>query len=546
MKKALAIGIPIVVIGALVGWRYVAKTASDAALKQAQQGRQRAAASVVLTTAGLKVIAQKLDTVGSVEAPYNVKLAAQVGGVIQFLQVREGDPVRAGQVLVKIDPTEVEGEVLQQQAAVAEARQKLAQAQITENPTNVNVQAQIVQQQAAVASALADLNQVAENYNAQVASAKGSVTDAEAKVASAKAAVESAEATVESAKANEAAAQSKYDRTNNLYKQGFVAAQDLDDALAAWKVQQGAVKVAQKQQSSAESALKSAQAVLGSAVAQEKITERKGKSDIADARAKWNQAKATLSVAQANRAQTPAYQQSLAALQSEVSAAEAQLRQAEARRGYTIIKAPIDGTVTARLMDPGATASSGSQILTIESLTWVYVTTSVPIEDSTTVVQGMPVAITFDALPGKALQGSVGEINKSADPQSRQFTVRVRLQNPGNVLRPGMFGHLLFTLASVNAQVAVPREAVQQKSDGPHVMTVEPDSSTPGQYIAHDVKVTLGASDAASYEIKDGLKPGDKVISLSYQPVRDKGKVREDTGGQGQGKRGGKNRGQPQ
>jgi RND family efflux transporter MFP subunit len=539
MKKALAIAIPIIVIGGLVGWRYVTKKASDKELQTTQASRRNSSASVVLATAAPKTISESLDTVGSVESPYNIKLGAQVSGRIDFLQVREGDAVTPDQVLVRIDPTEVEGQVLQGQAAVAEAQSRLAQAQVTQGSTNVGITSTIRQNQAALGSSRADYNQVFQNYSATVATADAAVTDSQAKVAAAKSAVDSAEASVESAQANENNAKTKYDRTNSLYKQGFVAAQDVDDARTAYEVAAASTKVAQKQYASTKSALNSADAILHSSEAQAAIARRKGKSDIADAQAKVDQAKATLEVANANRSQAPAYQANLAALQSEVSSQEAQLRQAEARRAYTVIKSPIEGTVTSRLMDPGATATPGSQILVIEYLKWVYVTGSVPVEESGVVVPGMPATIVSDSVPGRTFTGNIAEVNKSADPQSRQFTVRVRLDNPGNVLRPGMFAHMTFVLRSTNAAVTVPREAVKQLKDGAHVFVVTDN-------VAHDTLITLGASDSQSYEVTSGLKPGDKVVALSYQPIKDKSKIREQTadakGGKG-GKGGGAGKG---
>ncbi len=538
MKRVVAIGIPVLLLGGLVTWRIIGKKSQDASLQQGQQSRQRSAPSVDLGSAGPKLIEETLDTVGSVEAPFNVKIASQVAGRIDLLQVREGDPVTIGQVLVRIDPSEVEGQVLQQQAAVAEAQSRLAQAQLTQGSTNVGISSQIRQQQAAVSSARADLNQVSQNYSAQIATAQSAVTDAEARVAAARAAVDRASAGVASAKAKEANAQTKFDRTNSLYKQGFVAAQDVDDAKTTLQVQQSAVQVAIKQQSSAESALHSAQAVQKSAEQQVSIAKRKGRSDIADAQAKVKQAQANLDVAVANQSQGPAYQANLAALQSSVSAAVAQLRQAEARRAYTVIKSPIEGTVTSRQMDPGANATPGAEILTVQYLKWVYVTTTVPVDQSGAVRQGMLVAISFDSLDGKKVNGSVTEINKSADPQNRQFTVRIRLDNPGTQLRPGMFAHITFTVSSVKAAVAIPREAVQQKPDGAHVFTVDSES------VAHDTTVVLGASDAKSYEVKSGLKPGDKVVVLSYTPVKDGQKVRDAASEKKSGAPGGSGKGQ--
>src|SRR5690349_8272826 len=132
MKKFFAIGVFVVALGALIGWRMMAKKAATDELNKTQQARRGGATNVQLATAVSRDIVQSLETVGSVESPYNVKLSPKVAGRIDYLEVREGTAVKPGQILVKIDPTEVEGQVLQQQAAVAEARSRLAQAQLTQ------------------------------------------------------------------------------------------------------------------------------------------------------------------------------------------------------------------------------------------------------------------------------------------------------------------------------------------------------------------------------------------------------------------------------
>jgi RND family efflux transporter MFP subunit len=487
---------------------------------------------VTLTVAAPRVIETTLETVGSLDSPYNVKLAPKTAGRIDYLEVREGAAVKTGQVLLRIDPTEIEGQVLQQQAAVAQARSRLAEAQLTQGSTNVGIASQIRQQRAGVASAEADYGQVRQNYAAQIAAAQAAVADANAKIDSAEAQVGNAKANLKSAQANLANAETRYNRIYGLYKQGFAPAQDVDDARTAVDVQKAAVGVAEGQVNVANSGLRSAQATRTSATNQVRVLQAREKADVAASRAKVAQANATLDVATANRAQGPAYQANVSALRSAVTAAEAQLRQAEARRADTVLRSPIDGIVTARTADPGAIASPGSPVLTIQFMKWLYVTTSVPVEQTQTVKVGTPVTFTVDALPGRTFSAAVAEVNPAADPQSRQFTVRIRVDNSAADLRPGMFARMHIVLVRTAARVVVPREAVRQTPDGPTVAVVDDEDT------AHVVPVKIGAQDSSSGEILEGVKPGDRVVSLSYMPVRDGQKIRTGAprgGGQGGG-----------
>lgn len=556
LKRILIVVLPLALLGWLIVWRFDQKKAQEAKAFGGPPGAQarggpggsgpagggggapggsgggrRAPSNVEVAAAGPKEIVRTLEVVGTVESPYNVRLSPKTGGRIDYLEVREGTPVKAGEVLVRLDPTEIEGQVVQQQAAVAEAQSRLAQAQITQAPTNVGIATTILQQKANLASVQADYDQVRENYAAQVAAAQAAVTDAQAKVDAAEAQVANAKANLASAQANLENAKVRYDRVNSLYKQGFIAAQDVDDARTTMNVQAAAVKVAQGQVDAASSASRSAVAVKNAASNNAKIVERKGQADIAAAKARVDQARAQVTAANANQAQAPAYEANLAALRSSVAAAQAQLRQAEARRADTALRSPIDGIVTARAADPGSIASPGTAVLTIQSMKSLYVTSAVPVEQSAKVTVGTMVSFTLDALPGRTFNAPVAEVNPSADPQNRQFMIRLKIDNSDQKLRPGMYARLNIVLERERAAVAVPREAVKTASDGTKNVVVVDEKN-----VAHQVKVETGSEDPKTIEIVKGLADGERVVTLSYMPVRDGQQVslgRPEGGGQG-------------
>ncbi len=520
LKKAIVIGVPIVGLLALVGWRYSQKQASTAKLAQVGAQRKNGAVNVEIAQAGPKDLIQSVQLVGSIESPFNVSLSPKLTGRLVFLDVREGATIKQGEVVARIDPTETEGQVLQAKSALAQARANLASAEINQTPANANVTSQLKQGEATLRSNKADFDQVVGNYESNVQTAHSSVVDATAKVASAKSNVGNAEANVQSAKASLENATSKFNREEGLYKQGFVAAQDVDDARTAVKVAQSAVSVAEGQLRSAQSAQESAQAVLKATQDSEAIAIRKGKTDIRSASAKVDVAKASLTYAVANQAQTPAYRAQLAALQSAVDAAVGNLNQAEARLSDLNLVSPIDGTVTKRSADPGAVVTAGTSVLNIQYLKWVYVTSAVPVEYTGKVIVGSPVSIQFDSLPNKDFTGRVAEVNQAADPQSRQFLIRIKLDNTDGALRPGMFAQVSVTLSKTRSEVVVPREAVKTSNEGKSTVTVIDSENK-----AHIVGVELGGQDTTGIAIVRGLDPGQKVVKLSYTPVRDGQKV---------------------
>jgi RND family efflux transporter MFP subunit len=523
MKGKFYFVIPPLIIVSLVGWRLAVKH-NDGVVKTAQRlARSNAAPPVTLASADIRDVTHVFEATGSLEAPLNVKIAPKVAGRIEYLMVHEGDRIHKGEILVRIDPTEVEGEVQQARAALAEAQYRLAQAQLTQNPTNVGVNSQIRQQKAGLGSAKADYKQVRENYNAQVAAAEASVTDAVGKVRSAEAAVGNAKAEIRSAQANLANAHAKCDRTEDLYKQGFTAAQDVDDAKAAVEVQQANVDVANGQLNSAIAARDSSVAQKASADENLRIVKTKGTADIEASRARFIQSQASVELANANNWQKPAYQQSIAALKASVAAARASLDSAKARLSDTVLKSPLDGYVTSRLADPGSMATAGTAILGVQFMKQVWVAISVPEEISTKVHIGQTASITLDSIPGRTFTGSVIQVNPSVDPLSRQFTVRVILSNPDNLLHPGMYASVALETERAPHSTVVPREAIQDEQTAPYVILVDRDMKS------HRMPVALGASDTTYTSIISGVSPGDKVVVMAGVPLKDGQKVR--TGG---------------
>lgn len=504
----------------LIGWKVMDKQSADADLKKTQAARQKAPASVVLATAGPKVISDVLETVGTVESPTLVKLSPKVSGRINRLLVREGSVVKPGDLLVELDPGDLRAAVLQQEANLAEARSRLAQARATQGSTDVQVSTTIDQQRAQVGSANADASQTESNFAVQLAGARSAVVDSEAKLRSAKAQVTTTQADLESAQSNAENAKAKLDRVESLYKQGFIAAQDVDDARTTLKVQQSSVNSANSRLAAAQAGVESATAQLNVVKGQVAILERKGLSDITSARARATQAKSSLKAANANRSQTVAYAENLSALASAVRVAQAQLDQARSRVNDTILRSTIEGTVTAKSLDEGSLATAGQPILTIQYLKSVYVNVGIPIDQSRSVRIGQSAVMTFDGIPDK-ITAAIAEINPAADAQTRQFTVRFKIDNPSGTLRPGMFAHVALKLRDTNAEVVVPREAIKIAKGVNQIVVVDKDK------IAHIMPVELGATNGNETQILSGVEAGDKVVALSYNPVKDGQSVAE-------------------
>lgn len=531
MKAGHWIGLIVLVLGGLVGWRLTNKSSQAGQAMGNARGSRTPVVSVA--TAAPKTITTNLEAVGSLISPNKVQLSPKTSGKIEFLEVRPGDKVKPGQPLVRIDPTDARAQVLQARANLAAARSRLAQARLQEGPTNASVAGEVANSNADVNTASAQLEQAEKNGAAQIAQAQAQVEDATAKVASADANVESAKAVVAKEQANFANAITNYNRIRDLYNQNFVAAQDVDNAQTAMKAQaetlsvaKAALLVTQRARESTLAQLKVAQKNVG-------IVQQTTRAATVAAQAKVEQAKTALKVAQANTSQNPAFKENIAALAAAVRVADAQVDSAESALRQTTLSSPIEGTVTARNGEPGSLASPGQPVVTVEKSDVLYFSAQLPIENAGMATPGTEATITINGMEKAPIIAPIEHVSLSGDNAARQFGVLLNVKNSDGKLRSGMFGRMKFVTQTLRAAVTVPREAVRTTVKGTTVAVVDKDNKVSVR------PVTIGATDGVDVEILSGVKVGEKVIISSQSAPRDGQTVMIPKPGEGRGQGGG-------
>ncbi|HEY4932185.1 MAG TPA: efflux RND transporter periplasmic adaptor subunit, partial [Terriglobales bacterium] len=119
--------------------------------------------------------------------------------------------------------------------------------------------------------------------------------------------------------------------------------------------------------------------------------------------------------------------------------AEAGVSQAGTAMSFTKVRAPFDGLVIARLAEPGAMASPGVPLLTVEDPSRFRLEATVDESKIGAVRLGESVPVVIDALGEQSIEGKVTQIVPAVDPGSRTFTVKIDL--PANPqMRTGLFG----------------------------------------------------------------------------------------------------------
>lgn len=530
MKKGVVVtGIALLALAGFVGWRVMQKIGSGAGAGKSMRGNRTP--TVELGVAKPALLVTEKEFLLSLESPLKVQLSPRVGGRIDEIKVREGDAVQAGQVLVQMDSSIQRAALAQAEANLAEAQSRLAQAKIQRSPTSAGVVGQISQSRAGLSGALADFNQTQQSAALTVANGEAAVADAEAKLSQADAQVLNFTAVLNRERANFVNARAKVARAESLLKQGFIPAQDLENAQTTAEVQANTVKVAEANLESAKLGRNSAAQQLRVSRNQLQIIKQKSKTDVEVAKSRVDQAKALKGVAEASSAQNPAFEENIHALEAAVEAARSQVAQARNNLSDASLKVPMNGTVTMRSADPGTFANAGTSILTVQQLDWLYGVCTLPVDESVGLSVGTPVSVTLDALPDKKIQATIESINESADLQTRQVALRVRFENGDRKLRPGMFGRLKLTKMRVEALVAVPKEAVTTKDDKSSVTVVGDD------LVAKVRPVKIGATDGKMVQILEGLQAGEKIVTLTYQPIKDGTQVKLPSKGKGKGEK---------
>jgi len=179
--------------------------------------------------------------------------------------------------------------------------------------------------------------------------------------------------------------------------------------------------------------------------------------------------------------------------------------QARTHLDYTRVRAPFDGVVTERRVDPGALASPGMPLLTVEAGGQYRLEVGVDERDLSYVHMGVAVPVTIDALGAQTLNGKVAQIVPAADPASRSFTVKIDLPANRN-LRSGIFGRAAFARGTRQA-VFIPQSAVTEHGQLQTVYVVGDNGIAALRY------VTLGPEQLQGREVLSGLSAGETVVA---------------------------------
>jgi RND family efflux transporter MFP subunit len=316
---------------------------------------------------------------------------------------------------------------------------------------------------------------------AVVTQAESAIQGAKAQVASAEAKIRQAEAGVARAVAEENRWKSEYERIRELGEKGSVTTKLVDETL--------------NQLRAAEAARLEVAANVETVQAELKV-----------AQARVAQAQADLKAAQASQA-----------------VAEANLRQSETMIGYTKIKAPFDGVITARSVDTGhyvhpASGGSDQPLMVVARSDQVRIFVDVPEMEAPLVDIGDSATIRVQSLQNREFTAQVRRTSWALDTTNRSLRTEINMKNDEGLLRSGMYARVSIVLEYRDNVPMLPITAIVRDGDSAFCYCVRDEKvvRTPlqlGMRSGNSVEILSGVDESQLVVLAraDGLKDGQQV-----------------------------------
>ncbi|TXH05595.1 MAG: efflux RND transporter periplasmic adaptor subunit [Nevskiaceae bacterium] len=182
------------------------------------------------------------------------------------------------------------------------------------------------------------------------------------------------------------------------------------------------------------------------------------------------------------------------------------------------IRAPFDGVVTARYIKLGNMIQPNAQAFRITKMDRLQASLHVPERDIHKLHPGHQVKLTVDAWPGKLFEGEVVRVNPVVDASTGTVKVTVQMKPEQPQLQPGMFARAEILYDRKDDALLIPKDAVLTEDAQQAVFVVSGDH-------AHRRTVRTGYSDGDHYEVIEGLKNGEQVVTTGQSNLKDDAKV---------------------
>jgi RND family efflux transporter MFP subunit len=217
------------------------------------------------------------------------------------------------------------------------------------------------------------------------------------------------------------------------------------------------------------------------------------KADLAAAEANVNTARSQVVVANAN-----------------VNAKESTVQRFQAEQAFKFVRAPFEGIITERNVDPGALITAGSssralelfQLAKIDTLR-IYV--NAPQTVAHYIESGQRANISVQEFPEREFVGVVSNVAGALDPSTRTRQTEVHIDNRDHTLLPGMYATVQLVVHRTEPWIKISSSSLVPRADGMYVVVADNNK-------AHYQKIKIGRDFGDSVEVSAGLKDNQQVV----------------------------------
>ena len=317
------------------------------------------------------------ETDNATVAGHVFQVSSRIPGTVLAVPVEDNQQVKAGDLLVQLDPADYRIKVQQAQAALTVAQRQAETAQAGISLSGQTAQGQNTEAQGNISRA-----------QAAISTAQAAVTEAQSGVPVAQAELSQTQANLSKVKAD-------LTRYRSLYSSGAVSQQQLDSAQAAYDT-------ALAQKNAATQRVNQSQAKLAQA-----------QQGVSEAQAQLEASRGSLQQAQAGGQQTEISRRQYAAANAAIAQAQSSLAEAQLQLSYTNVKAPAAGRVGRKTVEVGERLQAGQPLLAVVGND-LWVTANFKETQIAKMHMGQPVEVKLDAFPSHAFTGKINSLSPAS------------------------------------------------------------------------------------------------------------------------------------
>ena len=186
------------------------------------------------------------------------------------------------------------------------------------------------------------------------------------------------------------------------------------------------------------------------------------------------------------------------------------------------LESPLNGKVVNDYSHSvGTMVSPSTAVMHVARVDMLEAVIKAPQDRAVNFREGMKAELSVESFPGRTFYGKINTISPVVDPSTRTSTVKVVLENPDGLLKPGMFAEVFIVEKEVRDAYVIPREAVIITDDAKYVLTVSGD-------VVKRIDIEPGIETGQDLEVRKGLEEGDLVILSGGESLSDGDKVTVD------------------